>query len=151
MKQKLFLLNLTFIALMSCNSTHKITNDELKQVIIEKYKNLKITLQNGDPTYVLDMHTNDAVLFKANGTEVTGKNELNAFYKQVATYHLTIESTPISVEMLSDDTAFEFGVFNSTATNGKKKFAKYMNIWKRVGKGWKIFKAIDHSTIKKME
>jgi uncharacterized protein (TIGR02246 family) len=119
----------------------------LKQLIIDKYKKIKVTLQNGDPTYVLDIHTDDAILFKADGNEVSGIKELSKFYKQVAASQITIESNPLSVEKLSEDTAFEFGVFTSTTTKGKKHSAKYMNIWKRYGNDWKIYKAIDHSAI----
>jgi ketosteroid isomerase-like protein len=149
MKQNLLLLWATFFLCTSCDSPHKINNDELKQIIIDKYKMITTTLQNGDETYVVNMHTDDAVLFKADGLEVVGIIALREFYKQVAASHVTINSNPISVEKLSEDIAFEFGTFNSTTTKGKKNSAKYMNIWKRVGKDWKILKAIDHSKIAK--
>ncbi len=145
MKQGLILLSMVFILSTACKSSRQTTADELKKLIIEKYAKLKVTLQNGDPSYVLSMHTNDAVLFKADGTEVSGIKELSLFYKNVATSRITIESNPVSVEKLADDTAFEFGVFTSTTTKGENYSSEYINIWKRVGNDWKIYKAIDHS------
>ena len=87
---KTYFILLCMVTLAACNSSHKTTNSELQQIIIEKYKMLKTTLKNGDPTFVLNMHTNDAVLFKADGKEVVGIKALSELYKQVAASHVTI-------------------------------------------------------------
>lgn len=123
------------------------TNDEVKQLIIKKYEKMRTTLKNGDPTYVLNMHTTDAILFLPNGKEVVGMVELKPFYEKVAAADIDINSTPTSVELLADDIAYEVGTFVSTQKNGIQNSAKYINIWKKTNGDWKIYKAIDQAKL----
>ncbi|GGD79870.1 hypothetical protein GCM10011514_49820 [Emticicia aquatilis] len=121
--------------------------DDLKQIIIKKYKRVRTTLKNGDPNYVLEMLANDAILFLPNGTEVVGKAALKPFYEKVALTGIDIESTPTAVELLSETTAFEVGIFTSTTKTSKKNSAKYINIWKKIDGDWKLYKAIDQAKL----
>jgi uncharacterized protein (TIGR02246 family) len=147
MKLKLLLLIGLIASSTSCISNRKITKEELKNLIINKYEKMRTTIQNGDPTFVIKMHTDDAVLFKADGTETKGIKELSILYNQVAASGIIIKSTPITIEKLSDDTAFEVGVFTSTTKNGKTNSSKYIIVWKKVDEDWKIYKSIDQAKI----
>lgn len=135
------------ILLSSCNKEKAISNNEVTEIIIEKYKNMRATLKSGNPNYVLNMHMKDAILFLPNGKEVTGIIELRPFYEKVATSGIDINSTPTSIELLSEDVAYEVGTMKSTSKAKIQNAAKYINIWKRVDGDWKIFKAIDQAKL----
>ena len=135
------------ITVLSCNKESDQSIYKIQQIIIKKYKIMRISLKNGDPNYVLNMHTNDAVLFLQNGNEVRGKEALKVFYIKIAALGIDIESTPTSVELFSDSVAFEVGVFNSTSKTGKRSAAKYINVWKKGNGDWKISKAIDQAKL----
>jgi ketosteroid isomerase-like protein len=124
-----------------------VLSNELKQIITKKYEILRTSLKSGDPSYVITMHTEDAMLFKADGTETVGIKALKTFYERVAASGIDIKSTPTTLELLTDDMAFEVGVFNSTTKNGKQNSSKYVIIWKRIGSDWKIYKAIDQAKL----
>ena len=144
---KLIVLICACIFLTSCSKKSLITKDEMKQIIIKKYENVRVTLKNGDPNYVVNIHTANAVQFLANGTEVVGIVALKAFYEKVATLGIDIKSIPTTIELLSNDTAFETGIFTSTSKTGKVSSAKYIIIWKKVNGDWKIHKAIDQAKL----
>lgn len=142
-----FLILCSGILLSSCDKEPVLSNDEVKQIIIEKYGNMRTTLKGGDPNYVLNMHTEDAILFLPNGKEVVGITQLKPFYEKVASTGVDIKSTPTSIEQLSENIVFEVGTFTSTSKTGVQASAKYINIWKRVEGDWKIYKAIDHAKL----
>jgi ketosteroid isomerase-like protein len=147
MKRSLFLLLLSGLALFSFNKKNAISNDEIKQIIIKKYEIMRVSLKNGDPNYVLNMHTQDAILFLPNGEEVVGIKALRPFYEKAAATGIDIHSTPITTELLSDNIAFEVGTYISTSKKGIQNAAKYINIWKNVDGDWKIYKAIDQAKL----
>ena len=133
--------------LLSCNKKTSNSNDDIKQIIVQKYENVRITLKRGDPNYVLNMHSKDAVLFLQNGTEVSGIIALKPFYEKVASMGIDIKSTPTTVELISENVAFEVGVFTSTSKTGIQNSAKYINIWKKNDGDWKLYKAIDQAKL----
>jgi ketosteroid isomerase-like protein len=145
MKQ-ILILSLAIIV-SSCHNKNTISENEVKQIIIEKYKTMRPSLKSGDPNYVLNMHTKDAILFLPNGKEVIGITELRPFYEKVATTGIDINSTPTIVELLSDNVAFEVGTFIGTSKTGIQNSAKYVNIWKKIDGDWKLYKAIDQAKL----
>jgi len=147
MKTALFSIFCSGIILSSCNKKYTISNDEMKQIIIIKYEKMRTTLKSGDPTYVLNMHTKDAILFMQNGKEVVGIAALKTFYEKVAAMGIEINSTPTAVELLTQDVAFEVGTFIGTSKTGTQSSAKYINIWKKIDGDWKLYKAIDQAKL----
>jgi ketosteroid isomerase-like protein len=147
MKKAFFLFLCSVIVLSSCNVKSTISNNEIKQIIVEKYEKMRTTLKSGDASYVLNMHSKDAILFLQNGTEVVGISSLKAFYEKVASTGIDIKSTPTTVELISENVAFEVGVFISTSKTGIQDSAKYINIWKNVDGDWKLYKAIDQAKL----
>ena len=147
MKSILVSLFCSTIFLLSCNKKISNFNDDIKQAIIKKYEKVRTTLKNGDPNYVLNMHSKDAVLFLQNGTEVSGIIALKTFYEKVASTGIDIKSTPTTVELMSENVAFEVGVFTSTSKTGIQNSAKYINIWKKNDGDWKLYKAIDQAKL----
>ena len=135
------------MVLSSCNNESAVSKNEMEQIITEKYENMRTTLKNGDPNYVLNMHTKDAILFMQNRKEVVGIEELRPFYEKVATTGIDIKSIPTAIEFLSEDVVYEVGTFTSTSTSGFQNSTKYINIWKRVEGDWKICKAIDQAKL----
>ncbi|PZR07143.1 MAG: hypothetical protein DI539_23980 [Flavobacterium psychrophilum] len=123
------------------------SEEEIKQIIIRKYEQMRATLKSGDPSYVLNMHTQDATLYQQNGKEVVGMVALKPFYEKIATMGIDIKSTPTTVEVLTADIVYEVGTFTSTTKTGIQNSAKYINIWKKVNGDWKIYKAIDQSKL----
>ena len=93
------------------------------------------------------MHAEDAILFLPNGKEVVGIVELRPFYEKVATTGIDIKSIPTSIDLLSEDVAYEVGTFTSTSETGTQNSAKYINIWKNIDGEWRIFKAIDQAKL----
>ncbi|CAN5329233.1 hypothetical protein BH10BAC4_BH10BAC4_06870 [soil metagenome] len=145
MKVNTFVLFFLVLVIISCNT--EITNDELKAIIIKNDEIIRTTLKNGDPSFVINMHTDDAIQFMPDGTEIAGKDRLREFYNRVATSRVDIESIPTTVEILSSDIAMEVGIFISTTITGEKNKGKYVLIWKKVDSDWKIYKAIDQAKI----
>lgn len=147
MKLSIFFIFCSGIFLASCNEKNTNSNNEIKQIIVEHYEKMRTTLKSGDPNYVLNMHSEDAILFLPNGNEVVGMTELRPFYEKVANTGINIKSTPTSIELLSEDVAYEVGTFTSTSKTGIQNSAKYINIWTNVDGEWKIFKAIDQAKL----
>ena len=145
---KLLILFSFYLFITSCESNSKFTDEELKNHIAEKYELMSSSLQRGESDYIINLHTDNAILFKADGTELNGIDELSQLYKQVAVSGVVIKSKPTTVELFSDDIAFEVGTFVATMKDGQTNSAKYMIIWKRVGKDWKIYKSIDQAKLK---
>jgi ketosteroid isomerase-like protein len=147
MKLKLFILACTALFFAGCTKKNVVTNDDIKQIIIKTNENVRATLKNGDPNYVLSIHAQDAIQFLPNGTEVVGIAALRTFYEKIAPMGIDIKSTTISVEKLTDDTAFEVGTFISTLKSGIQSKGKYIIIWKKIGENWRIYKAIDQAKL----
>jgi ketosteroid isomerase-like protein len=147
MKLKLFILAFTALFLAGCTKKIAPTNNDIKQIIVKINENVRTTLKNGDPNYVLSIHTQDAIQFLSDGTEVVGITALKTFYEKIASMGIDIKSTTISVEKLTNDTAFEVGTFVSTLKSGTQSKGKYIIIWKKVGENWKIYKAIDQAKL----
>lgn len=144
---KLILFFCLGIILSSCDNKSTVSKEEIEQIIIKKCENMRTSLKNGDPNYVLNMHANDAILFTQNGKEVKGIIELRPFYEKVAATGVDIKSSPTAIEFLSEDMVYEVGTFTSTSKTGIENSAKYINIWKSVKGDWKIVKAIDHAKL----
>lgn len=72
------------ILLSFCNKNSSNPNDDVKQIIIEKYAKMRTTLKSGDPDYVLAMHSKNATLFLQNRTQIVGIAALKPFYEKVA-------------------------------------------------------------------
>ena len=83
MKHTLFLFIYLGILTASYGQKSKESNQEIKQIIVKKYEQMRITLKNGDPNYVLNMHSKDAILFLPNGKEITG-NQPHKFLGQLS-------------------------------------------------------------------
>lgn len=145
--KKLLLPVLSLIIVSSSCNTKTHSADDVKQIIIKKYEKMRTTLKNGDPIYVLNLHSKDAILFLQNGTEVVGISALKPFYEKVALTGVDIKSIPTSIELLSENVAFEVGTFTSTSTSGTQNSAKYINIWKKIDGDWKLYKAIDQTKL----
>ncbi len=133
--------------LLSCNNKKSNINDDIKQIIIKKYEKMRISLKNGNPNYVLEMHSKDATLFLRNGTEIVGIMALKPFYEKIALTGIDIKSTPTTLELISENIAFEVGTFISTSKSGTQNSAKYINIWKKIDGDWKLYKAIDQAKL----
>lgn len=147
MKLKLLLLTYSVLFFASCTKKNAATNDDIRQIIVKMNENVRTTLKNGDPNYVLNMHMQDAVQFLPNGTEVVGIVALRTFYEKIAGLGIDIKSTTLSIEKLTDDTVFEVGIFTSTLKSGSQSSGKYIIIWKKIGENWKIYKAIDQAKL----
>jgi ketosteroid isomerase-like protein len=147
MKLKLFFIMYLALSFVGCTKKNALTNEDIKQIIIKMNENVRTTLRNGDPNYVLNMHTQDAIQFLPNGTEVVGIAALTSFYEKIASLSIDIKSTTISIERLTDDTVFEVGTFTSTLKSGIQNSGKYIIIWKKIGENWKIYKAIDQAKL----
>jgi ketosteroid isomerase-like protein len=82
MKLKLSILACTALFLASCTKKIGLTNNDIKQIIVKTNENVRTTLKNGDPNYVLSIHTQDAIQFLSDGTEVVGIAALKTFYEK---------------------------------------------------------------------
>jgi hypothetical protein len=147
MRLRFFIILYTSFLCTSCSKKMMISESEMKKIILDKYEKVRTSLKNGDPNYVLDLHTKDAILFLPNGKEVTGIKELRPFYEGVAQAKVDIKSTPTNIEIFAHDIVFEVGTYTSTSQTGVQNSAKYINIWRKIDGDWKLFKAIDQAKL----
>ena len=115
----MFLFLCSVIVLSSCNEKSTISNNAIRQIIIKKYEKVRVTLKNGDPNYVLNMHSKDAILFLRNGTEAVGISSLKPFYEKVASTGIDIKVLVAIPDVASHapDTAFDVEHFVYDKTN----------------------------------
>lgn len=92
----------------------------------------------GDAEALTNLYTDDAVIQAPDTPRVTGREEISAFFSQMASagpYAVTLTTDEVIVSE-SGDLAVELGSFTDPEGAGK-----FVAVWKNVGGDWKL--AID--------
>jgi len=94
----------------------------------------------GDFDGVASLYTNDAVAFPPGSAMVKGRAAIGAMWKGMAEQVSDPKITTLDVKRLGPAAAREIGTF-SLKTKGptpKEVTGKYVVIWQRIGRDWKL-------------
>lgn len=141
----LYLSILTFIFLVTANistvNEQKISSDELKTVINEKYIRFAQFIKDRNPEELASsLYTKDAKFYPPNGGMVEGKEGVTKAFEGLINAGLIIEPEAQEVEIFGDH-AYEYGIGSVYDRDGQKiREERYVCIWKRVDGEWKIYR-----------
>lgn len=94
----------------------------------------------GDFDGIASLYTADAIAFPPGSAMVKGRNAIGAMWKGMAEQMTDPNVTTLDVKRLGPSAAREIGTF-SLKTKGaapKEVTGKYVVIWQKVGKDWKL-------------
>jgi uncharacterized protein (TIGR02246 family) len=94
----------------------------------------------GDFDGVASLYTNDAVAFPPGSAMVKGRAAIGAMWKGMAEQVSDPKITTLDIKRLDPTAAREIGTF-SLKTKGptpKEVSGKYVVIWQRIGRDWKL-------------
>ena len=94
----------------------------------------------GDFDGVGSLYTNDAVAFPPGATMVKGRAAIGAMWKGMAEQVGDPKVTTLDVKRLGPAAAREIGTFSlkTKGPNPKEVTGKYVVVWERVGREWKL-------------
>jgi len=94
----------------------------------------------GDFDGVASLYTTDATAFPPGSGMVKGRAAIGAMWKGMAEQITDPRVTTIDVKRLGPVAAREIGTFslNTKGSPSKELTGKYVVIWQRVGKDWKL-------------
>jgi uncharacterized protein (TIGR02246 family) len=94
----------------------------------------------GDFDGVASLYTTDATAFPPGSTMVKGRAAVGAMWKKMAEQVSDPKVTTLDVKRLGPSAAREIGTFSlkTKDPNPKEVTGKYVVIWQKVGKDWKL-------------
>ena len=145
MKHPILALTITLIALMS--STTMEAQKDVKADIIEANARFVALFAAGDATaFVEGMYTEDAVVMPPNSPAVTGKDNLIGMWGSMMEAGI-MPKVMTNTALAHGKTAIEDGTVEIYSGDTKVDEAKYIVIWKKEGKTWKMHKDIWNSSM----
>lgn len=95
------------------------------------------TLSKGDAGKIAGMYTDDARVMPPNGALVTERTKIQEFWKGFINSGAKLSISTTGVEA-QGNAAIEVGTFELVAPDGKRESGKFIVIWRRYKKDWKI-------------
>jgi uncharacterized protein (TIGR02246 family) len=94
----------------------------------------------GDFDGVASLYTADATAFPPGSAMVKGRAAIGAMWKSMADQVTDPKVTTIDVKRLGPSAAREIGTFSlkTKASPPKELTGKYLVVWEKVGKDWKL-------------
>jgi uncharacterized protein (TIGR02246 family) len=94
----------------------------------------------GDFDGVASLYTSDAVAFPPGSAMVKGRAAIGAMWKGMAEQVSDPKITTLDVKRLGPAAAREIGTFSlkTKGPNPKELVGKYVVVWERVGRDWKL-------------
>ena len=94
----------------------------------------------GDFDGVASLYANDAVAFPPGSAMVKGRAAIGAMWKGMAEQVSDPKITTLEVRRLGPGAAREIGTFSlkTKGPNSKEVAGKYVVVWERVGRDWKL-------------
>jgi uncharacterized protein (TIGR02246 family) len=129
------------IALIVALSAALIAPAAAQRANIEAVNAKWVTFFNkGDFDGVASLYTNDAVAFPPGAAMVKGRAAIGAMWKGMAEQVGDPKVTTLDVKRLGPAAAREIGTFNlkTKGPNPKEVTGKYVVVWERVGRDWKL-------------
>ena len=100
------------------------------------------SFEKNDSSIFLDRYTEDACLMGGNAPKMCGKEKIAEFFR--SSYNNGLRSgdfTTVAVYGLGDEYVVEEGTGRTYFADGKlKSEGKYLVLWKKTAKGWKMFR-----------
>ncbi len=137
----------TSVFIVSCNlkesNKNNIVTDEVKRAIAESNTVYWQAFTTGDSSLFIKRYAEDACIMPPNSKEMCGKKAASTFFN-VAYKIMGIRSgkfTTTNVFPGNDEYVTENGLFELRDANGKLiDNGKYLVLWKKTDKGWKMYK-----------
>ena len=140
MRHPILALVLLIAALLSASTTE--AQKDVKDDIMEANERFMSLFAAGDaPAFVEGMYTDDAVVMPPNSPVVTGKENLVAMWGGMMEADITPKVMTGSA-MAYGKTAIEEGTVEIYSGDDKVDVMKYIVIWKKDGKTWKMHRDI---------
>jgi ketosteroid isomerase-like protein len=141
MKQTLSIILLIFSINAATSQTYIGKEKHIKQ-ILENTKNFSEYLNTSNYKMVVESYTNDAKIFPQRGKILEGKEAILKYWtlpEGIKTINHKITQHEISIDK---NTAYDYGVYQGTTVKktGEQStwHGKYVIVWKKKGKDWKI-------------
>jgi uncharacterized protein (TIGR02246 family) len=96
----------------------------------------------GDAVAVAGMYTSDARVLPPNSQTIEGKENIQTFWQEFITMGVKVVKLETVKVEARGDTAYELGQYTLTIPQAGGQTitdqGKYLVVWKRVGRGWKL-------------
>lgn len=143
MKKQLTLL-LLFCSLFTIShaQTYKGKQKDIN-IILKNIAQFSQNYMNGDAAAIANSYTADGKIFPSNQEIISGTKDLKKYWTTPADIKVKYHKiTPLEIEVIKK-TAYDYGYYEGETilkdgTSSKWK-GKYMIVWKKVGKEWKIY------------
>jgi uncharacterized protein (TIGR02246 family) len=97
---------------------------------------------------VLDLFTEDAQILPQHGRTVTGREEIEQYFKDSLTPRVAFD-TETDMTLVSGDLGVEQGRYRvrDLRRGSDVEEGKYVHVWRRQGGGWKLHRIIYHTDV----
>jgi len=136
------LLMISMTPLAPGQGVQKSANMSVRKAIETTNKRFIEVFNKGDAVAVAGMYTSDARVLPPNSQTIEGRENIQTFWQEFITMGVKIvELETVQVEARGD-TAYELGQYTLTIPQAGgqtiRDQGKYLVVWKRVGRGWKL-------------
>ncbi len=126
-----------------CQGTaQKSANAGVRKAIETTNKRFIEVFNTGDAVAVAGMYTSDARVLPPNSQTIEGRENIKTFWQEFITMGVKVVKLETDQVETRGDTAYEIGRYILTIpqTGGQTitDEGKYLVVWKRVGRGWKL-------------
>ncbi|MET3025559.1 hypothetical protein ABXT06_02670 [Flavobacterium sp. UW10123] len=134
------------ILLNSCNSASKketVNLDEAKKAIQESNAIYFNSFKNNDPSIFIDRYADDASILLPNAPQIYGKEGAAKFFRKAYDEYGLRGGKFITTAVYGDGVEYvtEEGLWQSLNAKGElMDDGKFLVLWKKTPKGWKMFR-----------
>jgi len=124
----------------------KASGSNIRTVIEAASKGFAEALSTGEAAKIADMYADDARVMPPNGPMVTEKQMIQAFWQGFIDSGAKLSLSTSAVEE-QGSVAIEVGTYELTSPDNKRDAGKFVVVWRRHKKGWKLAVDIWNSDI----
>jgi len=123
-------------------AAQKSANTSARKAIETANKRFVEVFNKGDAVAVAGMYTSDAKVLPPNSQTIEGKENIQTFWQEFITMGVKVVKLETGQVEARSDTAYELGQYTLTIPQAGGQTiteqGKYLVVWKRVGRGWKL-------------
>jgi uncharacterized protein (TIGR02246 family) len=123
-------------------AAQKSANTSARKAIETANKRFVEVFNKGDAVAVAGMYTSDARVLPPNSQTIEGKENIQTFWQEFITMGVKVVKLETVKVEARGDTAYELGQYTLTIPQAGGQTitdqGKYLVVWKRVGRGWKL-------------
>lgn len=142
MKSGLFVLTIALMSVQGVSQSYQGNPKQIKK-ILENVAQFSQYVMNAEYEKISECYTEDGKIFPNNVDIITGREMIMEYWRLpegVSTIHHKI--TPVEIKIVGKE-AYDYGYYEGTTrrANGEEVSwrGKYVIIWKKVGKDWKMY------------